>query len=402
MNLEEQGIKIDAKDVFSISGKGSVGRMHIAKAMVKAGVVPTTSQAFVKYIGDKSPAYVLGFKLTPAEAIRLIKDAGGVAVLAHPYMLNNDELIGELAVSGLDGIEVYYPEHSQSMVNFYRALAAKLNLLVTGGSDFHGSVKPDIKLGVIKLPIELVDRLREGKMIQKSDEYYMRMAMKLALKAKGRTSPNPMVGALLVKGGRIIGKGFHARAGLAHAEIVALDEAGKNSRGATLYVTLEPCAHTGRTQPCVDRLIRSGIKEVVIGMIDPNPLNNGRGSLILRQNNIKVRVGVLSEKLQEINRSFIKYITSGVPFVTVKVAESLDGRIATYTGESKWITSDASRTYAHRIRNDYDAIMVGVNTVLRDNPRLNAVPGRRQPVKVIIDSNLSTPENSDIFLGRAR
>jgi len=161
MNLEEQGIKIDAKDVFSISGKGSVGRMHIAKAMVKAGVVPTTSQAFVKYIGDKSPAYVLGFKLTPAEAIRLIKDAGGVAVLAHPYMLNNDELIGELAVSGLDGIEVYYPEHSQSMVNFYRALAAKLNLLVTGGSDFHGSVKPDIKLGVIKLPIELVDRLRE-------------------------------------------------------------------------------------------------------------------------------------------------------------------------------------------------------------------------------------------------
>jgi len=239
-------------------------------------------------------------------------------------------------------------------------------------------------------------------MRRKIDEYYMEMAMKLALKARGKTSPNPMVGALLVKGGRVIGRGFHARAGLAHAEIVALDEAGKNSRGATLYVTLEPCAHTGRTPPCVERLIQSGIKEVVIGMIDPNPLNNGRGSLILKQNNIKVRVGVLSEKLKEINRSFIKYITSGIPFITVKVAESLDGRIATYTGESKWITSDTSRTYAHRIRNDYDAIMVGVNTVLRDNPRLNAVPGRRQPVKVIIDSNLSTPENSDIFMGQSK
>lgn len=160
-NLEAQGVKIDAGDVFDISGRGSVGRMHIAKAMVKAGVVTTTSQAFSKYIGDRSPAYVLGFKLTPAEAIKLIKDAGGVPVLAHPYMLNNDELIGELAGYGLDGIEVYYPEHSQSMVNFYRDLAASLNLLVTGGSDFHGSVKPDIKLGVIKFPLELVDKLRE-------------------------------------------------------------------------------------------------------------------------------------------------------------------------------------------------------------------------------------------------
>jgi len=239
-------------------------------------------------------------------------------------------------------------------------------------------------------------------MIKKTDEYYMRMALKLALKAKGKTSPNPLVGALVVKAGKIIGKGFHARAGLAHAEIAALDEAGRNAKGATLYVTLEPCAHTGRTPPCVDRVIQSGIKEVVVGMIDPNPLNNGRGILLLKQSNIKVRLGVLSEQVREINRSFVKYISSGIPFITVKVAESLDGRIATFTGESKWITSDKSRVFAHKIRNDYDAIMVGVNTVLRDNPRLNPVPLKKQLTKVIVDSNLSTPENANIFSGPAK
>ncbi|MDD5506152.1 MAG: PHP domain-containing protein [Candidatus Omnitrophica bacterium] len=160
-NLEEQGVRLNPQDVFDISGKGTVGRMHIAKALVKVGRVATTAEAFRKYIGDKSPAYVLGFNLSPVEAITLIRGAGGVAVLAHPYTLHNDELIAELAGCGLQGIEVYYPEHSQSMVNFYLDLAKKLNLLVTGGSDFHGSVKPDIKLGMIKIPIELVDRLRQ-------------------------------------------------------------------------------------------------------------------------------------------------------------------------------------------------------------------------------------------------
>jgi len=162
-NLEQQGVKLNAQDVFDISGKGTVGRMHIAKALVKAGWVTTTAEAFRKYIGDKSPAYVLGFNLSPVEAINLIRGAGGVAVLAHPYTLHNDELIAELAGYGLQGIEVYYPEHSQSMVNFYLDLAKKLNLLVTGGSDFHGNVKPDIKLGMIKIPIELVDRLRQAR-----------------------------------------------------------------------------------------------------------------------------------------------------------------------------------------------------------------------------------------------
>ncbi|TAM41827.1 bifunctional diaminohydroxyphosphoribosylaminopyrimidine deaminase/5-amino-6-(5-phosphoribosylamino)uracil reductase RibD [bacterium] len=235
------------------------------------------------------------------------------------------------------------------------------------------------------------------KHIQKNDEYYMRLALKLALKAKGKTSPNPLVGALVVKNGRIVGSGFHAKAGLAHAEINALDEAGKKAKGATLYVTLEPCAHTGRTPPCVNRVIESGIKEVVVGLIDPNPLNNGRGIALIKQHNIKVRHGVLSDELAKINESFIKYITTKLPFVTVKVAESLDGRIATYTGDSKWITSDKSRAFAHKIRKDYDAIMVGVNTVLRDNPRLNAWSSGRQSVKIIIDSNLSTPEDANIF-----
>ncbi|MDD5281150.1 MAG: bifunctional diaminohydroxyphosphoribosylaminopyrimidine deaminase/5-amino-6-(5-phosphoribosylamino)uracil reductase RibD [Candidatus Omnitrophica bacterium] len=239
-------------------------------------------------------------------------------------------------------------------------------------------------------------------MIKKTDEYYMGLALKLALKAKGKTSPNPLVGALVVKSGKIIGKGFHAKAGLAHAEIIALDEAGRKAKGAVLYVTLEPCAHTGRTPSCVNRIIQSGIKEVVVGMIDPNPLNNGKGILLLKQSNIKVRSGVLGEQLRRINEGFVKYISAGLPFITVKVAESLDGRIATFTGDSKWITSDKSRVFAHKIRRDYDAIMVGVNTVLRDNPRLNAVPSQKQLVKIIIDSNLSTPENANIFLGASK
>ena len=162
-NLGEQGVSLNPQSVFDISGKGTAGRMHIARALVKEGWVTNTAEAFRKYIGDKSPAYVLGFNLSPLEAINLIKGSGGTAVLAHPYILRNDELIGEFTGYGLEGIEVYYPEHSQSMVNFYLDLARKLNLLVTGGSDFHGSVKPEIKLGAIKIPVELVEKLRRGR-----------------------------------------------------------------------------------------------------------------------------------------------------------------------------------------------------------------------------------------------
>jgi len=233
--------------------------------------------------------------------------------------------------------------------------------------------------------------------MNKNHEYFMRLAMKLALKAKGKTSPNPIVGALVVKNNKILGKGYHEKTGLAHAEVIALDEAGKKSKGARLYVTLEPCVHFGRTPPCVDRIIKSGIKEVIIGMIDPNPLNIGRGIKILKQHKIKVKVGFMEDELEKINEEFIKYITKRIPFITVKVAQSLDGRIATKTGDSKWITSDKSRAFAHRIRQNYDAIMVGVNTILRDNPRLNAWFSKRHPIKIIVDSQLSTPEDADIF-----
>lgn len=233
-------------------------------------------------------------------------------------------------------------------------------------------------------------------------EHFMNLAMTLALKAKGQTSPNPLVGALVVKNGRIVGKGFHERAGLAHAEIIALNEASKKAKGATLYVTLEPCAHFGRTPPCVDTIIKSGIKEVIVGMVDPNLLNNGKGIRILKSSGIKVKTGFLEDKLRKVNEAFIKYINKRRPFITVKIAQSLDGKIATRTGESKWITSDKSRTYAHRLRANYDAVIVGVNTVLRDNPGLNPWFSKKQPAKVIIDSQLSTPENANIFSGKAK
>lgn len=241
-----------------------------------------------------------------------------------------------------------------------------------------------------------------GARAKKDHLYFMNIAMKLALKAKGDTSPNPMVGALVVKNNKIVGKGFHERAGLAHAEIIALDEAGKKAKCAKLYVTLEPCSHFGKTPPCVDRIIASGIKEVIIGMIDPNPLNNGRGINLLKQNRIKVKAGFLEDELRRINEVFIKYITKRAPFITVKVAESLDGRIATRRGESKWITSDKSRNFGHRMRSNYDAIMVGVNTVLRDNPRLNAWFSKKQPIKIIVDSQLSVPEDASIFSGNSQ
>jgi diaminohydroxyphosphoribosylaminopyrimidine deaminase/5-amino-6-(5-phosphoribosylamino)uracil reductase len=231
----------------------------------------------------------------------------------------------------------------------------------------------------------------------KDHTYYMRLAMRLAQKAKGKTSPNPMVGALVVKRGRIVSRGFHKKAGSAHAEVLALEAAGRQARGATLYVTLEPCAHFGRTPPCVDRIIKSQVKEVIIGTLDPNPLNNGRGVSLLRQHKIKVQAGFLEEELRRLNEAFIKYITRGLPFVTVKIAQSLDGKIATRTGDSKWITSDKSRGIAHCLRQDYDAVMVGVNTVLRDNPRLDAWNSGKQPIKIVVDSRLSTRQDANIF-----
>jgi diaminohydroxyphosphoribosylaminopyrimidine deaminase/5-amino-6-(5-phosphoribosylamino)uracil reductase len=234
--------------------------------------------------------------------------------------------------------------------------------------------------------------------MRRDHEYFMRLAMKLALKAKGMTFPNPLVGALVVKNNRIVGRGYHKQAGLAHAEVIALGQAGRKAEGATLYATLEPCAHFGRTPPCVEAIVKHKVRKVIVGMIDPNPLNNGRGISFLKQQGIKVEVGVLEQRLRRLNESFIKYITKRMPFVTVKVAQSLDGKIATRTGDSRWITQDKARVYAHRIRQHYDGIMVGVNTVLRDNPKLDAWFAKHQPTKIIVDSQLSTPQNANIFL----
>ena len=234
----------------------------------------------------------------------------------------------------------------------------------------------------------------------RNHEYFMDLALKLALKGKGRTSPNPMVGALVVKDGRIVGRGYHEKAGLAHAEVIALDDAGQKAKGANLYVTLEPCTHFGRTPPCVDKIIKSGIKNVIVGMVDPNPVNNGKGIKILKAHKIKVETGFLEDKLKKINESFIKYITRKIPFVTVKVGQSLDGKIATRTGDSKWITSDRSRGLAHRLRSGYDAIMVGVNTILRDDPRLDAWFSKKQPIKIVVDSQLSTSQEANVFSRR--
>lgn len=202
------------------------------------------------------------------------------------------------------------------------------------------------------------------------DEKYMRIALWLAKKGRGRTSPNPMVGAVIVKNNRVVGEGYHKKAGTAHAEINALRQAGSKAKGATMYVTLEPCCTFGKTPPCTSAIIKSGIKKVVIAITDPNPLHVCKGIKILRNNNIIVKVGVLKDEARALNEAFEKYITTGMPFVILKMAETLDGKIATKTGESKWISSEKSRKLVHKLRRQVDAIMVGANTGRIDKPRL--------------------------------
>jgi diaminohydroxyphosphoribosylaminopyrimidine deaminase / 5-amino-6-(5-phosphoribosylamino)uracil reductase len=230
------------------------------------------------------------------------------------------------------------------------------------------------------------------------DKRYMRRALRLALKGAGRTSPNPMVGAVLVRDGKVVAKGYHRRAGGGHAEIVALKQAGAKARGATLYLNLEPCDHQGRTPPCTASLIRSGIRRVVIGMVDPNPLVSGRGIRRLRRAGIRVDVGLLEEECRSLNEAFIKYITRHIPFVILKLAASLDGKIATSSGDSKWITQAAARSYVHRLRNEVDAVIVGIGTVLADNPQLTCrLADGRNPWRVVFDSHLRIPLTSRLF-----
>ena len=228
-----------------------------------------------------------------------------------------------------------------------------------------------------------------------NDLAYMTLAQHLALKGKATVSPNPMVGAVIVKNGKMIAQGFHHHRGGPHAEVVAMQKTKANLSGATMYVTLEPCFHYGRTPPCVDAVIKAGINNVVIGMKDPNRLTNGKSIVKLRRAGIKVRSGILENELCRMNEAFVKYITKKMPFVVAKTAQTLDGKIATQSGESKWITSDITRKYSHDLRNEFDAILVGINTVLKDDPRLNAPKKRLK--KIVLDSSLQISLKARLF-----
>ena len=232
----------------------------------------------------------------------------------------------------------------------------------------------------------------------KDDNYYMKMAIRLAGKGIGKTSPNPMVGAVIVKDGKIIGSGYHKRCGDCHAEINAINSVKGSIRGSTFYITLEPCSHYGRTPPCVDTLIMKGLKRVVLGTPDPNPEVNGKGIKILRSKGIQVDVGILDTECRKLNERYFKFIKTGIPYVTVKYAQTLDGRIATKSGDSQWISSEASRRYVHHLRSVNDCIMVGVGTVATDNPKLTVrhVKGRN-PLRIIVDSKLRIPIKSYVL-----
>ncbi|OGW39531.1 MAG: riboflavin biosynthesis protein RibD [Nitrospirae bacterium RBG_13_39_12] len=232
-----------------------------------------------------------------------------------------------------------------------------------------------------------------------TDEYYIKRAIRLAAKAQGMTSPNPMVGAIIVKNGDIISEDFHRRPGTPHAEVLAIEKAGYNANGSKLFVSLEPCCHTEkRTPPCTKIIINAGIKEVVIGMRDPNPKVSGRGILELQKEGISVKSGVLEEDAKRLNESYIKYITTQKPFVTLKIAMTLDGKIATPEGQSKWITGEKARRMVHRQRSHVDAIMTAIGTVKADDPQLTKrVTGGRNPQRIVIDPYLEIPLNAKIL-----
>ncbi len=233
--------------------------------------------------------------------------------------------------------------------------------------------------------------------LTKEDEQFMRLALRLAARGIGHTSPNPMVGAVVVKGGQVVGKGYHRKAGSPHAEIHALEDAGEQANSATLYVTLEPCNHQGRTPPCTGVIVSSGVSRVVIGCSDPNPQVAGGGAEYLRGKGIRVDVGILEERCLRLNEPFIKYVTTGLPLVIAKMAASLDGKIATHLGDSHWISNERSRRFVHKMRHGVDAILVGVGTVVVDNPKLTTrLSGRKgsNPLRIVLDTHLRTPLDS--------
>jgi diaminohydroxyphosphoribosylaminopyrimidine deaminase / 5-amino-6-(5-phosphoribosylamino)uracil reductase len=233
----------------------------------------------------------------------------------------------------------------------------------------------------------------------------MQMALSQASKGLGKVNPNPLVGAVIVRGNNIIGSGYHEQFGGAHAEINAIKNASESVEGATMYVTLEPCSHYGKTPPCSDALIKAGIAKVVIAMADPNPLVSGKGIERMKANGIEVEVGLLEKEARELNRIFLKYIQTRLPYVVLKTAMSLDGKIATATGHSQWISSPESRQYVHGLRNELKGILVGVNTVITDDPelttRLNGESGRN-PIRVVVDSKGRIPLSAKMLNDGAR
>lgn len=229
------------------------------------------------------------------------------------------------------------------------------------------------------------------------DEKYMRLAMQLAGNAIGRTSPNPLVGAVIVKDNRVVGCGWHRKAGTPHAEVHALNQAGELAQGADVYVTLEPCAHYGKTPPCAKALVEAKVKNVYGGLLDVNPKVAGKGFKILEDAGIHVEYGFLQDELRKQNEVFFKWIEHKKPFIVLKAAMTLDGKIATATGQSKWITNETSRAYGYKLRDIYDGIMVGINTVIEDNPMLTArVDGGKNPIRIVVDSSLKIDINANL------
>lgn len=232
------------------------------------------------------------------------------------------------------------------------------------------------------------------------DQEFIQLTLELAARGVGQVSPNPLVGCVVVKDGQIVGRGFHRYKELKHAEAWALEEAGEQARGATVYVNLEPCAHQGggkRTPPCAGALIEAGVKRVVASMVDPNPRVNGRGVDQLREAGIEVVVGIMEREARQLNEKYSRFVTTGLPFVHLKTACSLDGRIATRTGESKWITGEPARAASQALRHEYDAILVGIGTVLADDPLLTDRTGqpRRKPLaRIVLDASLRIPTDS--------
>ncbi len=234
----------------------------------------------------------------------------------------------------------------------------------------------------------------------KEDTNFMAVALRLAEKGLGYTTPNPAVGAVVVKDGAVVGKGYHQKAGTPHAEVHAIRDAGGKAAGGKIYVTLEPCNHHGRTPPCTQAILEAGIKEVIIGTRDPNPRVEGGGAAFLASQGLEVKIGCLEQKARLLIAPFVKHLVRGAPWVRSKAAMSLDGKIATYTGHSKWITNERARRFGHRLREISDAILVGKNTVLADNPSLTCRhpngPGR-DPARIILDSNMTIPQTMKVF-----